>query len=110
MGMFMPADQIDVQGEVEGWTRTSDQGNQNTRFACSECGNVIYGVSDHKPDVYKFQPGLLDDTSEVEPDIHIWVEQAQKWVLFPEGAPQFKGQPDPADSLKAGLEYQKSRR
>lgn len=94
MGSIYPLSAITVTGALSGWERTSDDGNTNTRYSCSCCGNIIYGVSNASPDLIKLQPGTLDDSSQVQVDAHIWTKSAQPWVIFPEHALQYETQPE----------------
>ena len=94
MGMVYPISSLSVTGELSRWERTSDEGNVNTRYSCSDCGNIIYGVGSITPDLIKLQPGTLDDTSAVQVDAHIWTRNAQTWVVFPENALKYETQPD----------------
>ncbi len=101
LGAVYPLDALAVAGEMTAFTRTSDGGDSNTRYSCAECGNIIYGVGSATPGVAKLQPGTLDDTSRVVPDVHLWTRSAQSWIVLPEGAHAFETQPDSlADVLR----------
>ncbi len=110
MGVVAPLDALDVRGELSAWSRVSDRGTTNTRHSCASCGNIIYGTDDSGLGLAKLQAGTLDDTSNVEPDVHMWTTSRQPWVNLPEAAPQFETQPDnPADLLQAALDYRAAR-
>lgn len=94
MGAIYPISAIALKGALSAWERTSDDGNVNTRYSCSSCGNIIYGVSSASPDLIKLQPGTLDDFGDVSVDAHIWTKRAQSWVLFAEDALMYETQPD----------------
>lgn len=94
MGMIYPLSAITVTGELSAWVRTSDEGAQNTRYSCSCCGNIIYGVGSAAPELIKLQPGTLKDTRELSVDAHIWTIRAQQWMLFPERVLKYETQPE----------------
>ena len=93
MGMIIPIDDIEIQGKLSCWERISDVGNRNPRYSCAVCGNVIYGLGAYTPGFAKLMPGTLRDTSEIRPDVHIWVSRAQKWVSIPTDILQYAEQP-----------------
>lgn len=94
MGAIFPANALEITGELTSWSRTSERGNTNTRFSCARCGNVMYGSSDSSPDLIKLQPGTLDDSSNVQPEAHIWMREAQPWIQLPQSVVRHDTQPD----------------
>lgn len=103
MGLVIPADFVALEGECTAWTRTSDDGHTNTRHSCSQCGNIIYGDSSATPGIWKLQAGLLEDTSGLRPNVHLWTRRKQGWVSLPEDATAFDTQPqDLSELLAAG--------
>jgi hypothetical protein len=110
LGMMVPSEAIELQGNLAAWERTADTGLTNTRYSCQLCGNIIYGVGSLTPELYKLQPGTLNDTSEVEPDVHIWTSRKQPWLHIPEIAPCFEQQPgDVTEILSAALRFRARR-
>ena len=106
MGLVIVADTLQVKGELTPWSRTSDEGNTNTRYSCASCGNIIYGTGESNPELAKLQAGTLDDTSAVEPEVHMWTLNKQPWLTLPTNARQFETQPDdPMELLQAALDY-----
>jgi len=94
MGAVYPTAALKLEGELSTWERQSDDGNTNTRFSCRKCGNVIYGVSTHSPELMKLQAGTLDDTQKIRPDAHIWTRRAQAWVAIPPEDRSYETQPE----------------
>lgn len=94
MGMVCAITSLKLTGQLSSWTRTSDNGNTNTRYSCENCGNIIYGKSDLSPKLVRLQPGTLDSTGEVTPEVHIWTQNAQHWLNIPDNVISFKTQPD----------------
>ncbi|MDH3994567.1 MAG: GFA family protein [Gammaproteobacteria bacterium] len=106
MGLIIPTDALHVSGELSSWSRTSDDGNTNTRYSCADCGNIIYGVGESSPGLAKLQAGLLDNTRELEPEVYIWARSKQTWVNLPQRARPFDTQPDdPMALLQAAQTY-----
>ena len=106
LALIIPTDALQLSGEVTPWTRISDQGNTNTRYSCAVCGNIIYGIDEGRPELAKLQAGTLEDTSEVEAEVHIWAKDKQPWVILPPQAQPFATQPDDALALlQAATDY-----
>lgn len=106
MGLVILTDTLEAAGELTPWSRTSDEGNTNTRYSCASCGNIIYGIGDSNPELAKLQAGTLDDTSAVEPEVHMWTINKQSWFTLPANSRQFETQPDdPMALLQAALDY-----
>jgi len=106
LGLVIATEALEVKGALTAWSRVSERGNTNTRYSCSGCGNIIYGIGDSNPELAKLEAGTLDDTREVEPEVHLWTLKKQPWVTLPPGAPRFKTQPDDALALlQAALDY-----
>ncbi len=99
MGLVISADHVAIDGECSTWTRSSDEGHTNTRHSCSQCGNIIYGDSSASPGIWKLQAGLLDDTSRLRPDVHLWVRRKQAWISLPDDATCFDTQPQDLSTL-----------
>ncbi len=94
MGMVIPIDDIEIEGELSCWERVSDAGNKNPRYSCAVCGNVIYGLGAYTPGFAKIMPGTLTNTRDIRPDVHIWVGSAQQWVSIPDDVLQYHEQPN----------------
>jgi hypothetical protein len=106
MGLIVPADALDVSGELTAWSRTSDKGHTNTRYSCADCGNIIYGIDDTGMNLAKLQAGLLEDTCDIEPEVYLFGRSKQRWVNLPAKARPFDTQPaDPMEMLQAAQAY-----
>jgi len=85
---------------------SSDKGVTNTRYSCADCGNIIYGIGESTAAFAKLQAGTLDDTSAVQPEVHIWTQNKQHWLILPERVPQFETQPTELSALlQPALDY-----
>lgn len=110
VALIVATEALEVQGELASWSRISDSGECNTRYSCAACGNVIYGCGANSPELAKLQSGTLDDTSAVEPEVHMWTNSAQPWVTFAPNIRKYETQPEePLDLLQAALDYRATR-
>jgi hypothetical protein len=106
LGLVIATESLNLTGALTSWSRASDQGSTNTRYSCASCGNIIYGIGDTSPEVAKLQPGTLEDTSAVAPEVHMWTAKKQPWLTLPERVPQFETQPESGLALlQAALDY-----
>ncbi len=106
LGLVIATEAMDLKGALTAWSRVSEQGNTNTRYSCASCGNIIYGIGDSNPELAKLQAGTLEDTSAVEPEVHIWTSRKQPWLTLPDRAPRFETQPESGLALlQAAMDY-----
>jgi hypothetical protein len=82
-----------VQGAPKRFVRKADSGRELECFFCPDCGTRLY----HKPQgigaVLNVKPGTLDDTTWLEPTLHVWTSRKQGWVEIRAGLPAFETQP-----------------
>ena len=57
-----------------------DSGKATHRRFCNRCGSPIFSTSEVLPDMAFIKAGTLDDTSWLEPQMHIWCSEKQPWV------------------------------
>ena len=65
----------------------TESGNTVERYFCGRCGSPIYSVIPAQPDMLYLKTGTLDDTSEFQPQFHVWCDSNQSWVTLDEGVP-----------------------
>lgn len=105
VALIVALDSLSIDGELTAWVRTSDKGEINTRYNCTACGNTIHGVSASSPTLTKLQAGTLDDTTKVEPEVHIWTRSRQRWYSFDDRVTCYETQPDdPLELLQAAMD------
>jgi len=104
LGTIISPSALALEGELTSWERTSDTGSINTRYSCKRCGNIIYGVGSLTPEIFKLQPGTLNDTCEVLPEVHLWTKRAQRWVSLDSDTKDSSG------IITAALQYRESLR
>ena len=81
-----PTPTVTVTGELKTYEDQGDSGATLHRKFCPECGSPIYSSSTASPALMFIKAGTLDDTSWLDPKVHIWTESAQAWNGVPEGA------------------------
>jgi len=80
-------------GILKSFHDIGDSGAGLERQFCPECGSPIFSISKSNPDLIVVKAGTLDDTSEVAPQLHIWTESAQDWLVIDPDMPSFAHQP-----------------
>ncbi len=94
MELVLAADDLEIEGELACWERVSAAGHRNPVYRCAVCGNVIYDLGAYTPGLAKLMPGTLRNTQDIEPDVHVWVSSAQRWVTIPPDVLQYQEQPE----------------
>ena len=84
-----------TKGEAKVYTCKGDSGGDVGRAFCAECGSPLWSIVPNAP----FKPvklGALDDSSDLTPQLHLYVASAPPWHLMHEGIPTFpKAPPGP---------------
>src|SRR5947209_8120856 len=60
--------------------------NREGRKFCSGCGSPIITEAAAMPELIFIKAGTLDDTSWLDPKMHIYCDSAQRWSLIPENS------------------------
>ncbi|MFT5756528.1 MAG: hypothetical protein ACI9LM_001246 [Alteromonadaceae bacterium] len=92
---IISATAIDVNGELNEWSRSAESGNKNNAKFCPTCGNRIYHYNPHDLNTIKLKlkPTGLLDAAIFEPSAHVWVSEKLSWYQIPHGAKTFDKQP-----------------
>ncbi|TDU26486.1 hypothetical protein DFR24_3512 [Panacagrimonas perspica] len=79
---------LEVQGAeaIAMHVKPGASGRATRRSFCSRCGSQIFISFDAIPDLIFVQAGTLDDSSWVNPNIHLWCGEKQPWVAVPADA------------------------
>ncbi len=80
-------------GELRSFSRQSDSGRAIECLFCPQCGNRIYHNPTYMEGVVNVKAGTLDDTTWLQPDMHVWVKNKDPWVPIADGTKCFDGQP-----------------
>jgi hypothetical protein len=89
----IPKSAISIQGRIKTFNDTGDSGQPVRRNFCPECGSPITSEVAIMPDLTFIKAGTLDDTSWLDPKMHVYCESAQHWTPIPDGAQKFAKMP-----------------
>lgn len=84
---------LEVNGELKEWSRVAESGSTCMAKFCGTCGNHIYHCDPSNPHHIMLKPSTLEDSSVINPSIHVWVSEKQDWYQIPEGVIAFDTQP-----------------
>jgi hypothetical protein len=85
----IPKSAMSIQGQVKTFHDTGDSGQPIERNFCPECGSPIFKEGALMPGVAFISTGTLDDTSWLDPKMHVYCDSAQHWTPIPEGSQKF---------------------
>ncbi len=85
----IPKPAISIQGRVKTFHDTGDSGQSVERTFCPECGSPIRFDAAVIPGLTFIYAGTLDDTTWVDPKVHVYCDSKQNWTSIPEGAQKF---------------------
>jgi hypothetical protein len=84
VNVVVPADSLSLpRDKIATYTVTADSGRPLVRSFCPVCGSSIGSESQNFPGMFILKAGTLDDTSWVQPMVHIWTGSRQPWVAIP---------------------------
>ena len=84
---------LSVQGNLKTFHDTGDSGQPVDRNFCPECGSPIISDVAVMPDLRFIKAGTLDDTSWLDPKMHVYCDSAEHWTPIPEGSQKFGKMP-----------------
>lgn len=80
---------LTLNGTPKTYNDTSECGNSLERQFCGECGSALFSISPASPNTTIVKAGTLDDTSWLDPKVHVWCSSAQPWVEIDPDAIKF---------------------
>jgi hypothetical protein len=80
----VPRSALEVEGDSLATFTTvgTATGQEVARRFCRDCGSPIVSLPEATPEVAFIKAGTLDDTSWLEPQLHVWCESAQPWLAL----------------------------
>ena len=89
LNAMIEADRVQVlEGEVEVVETPSNSGKGQKISRCPKCRVAVWSNYAGAGDALRFvRVGTLDEPDRVPPDIHIFTESKQPWVVLPAGMP-----------------------
>ncbi|MBE9608640.1 GFA family protein [Chitinilyticum piscinae] len=95
VNLMVDSDALQITGEVKGYVKTADSGNQITRQFCPACGTQLFARSSARPQFAVVRAGNLDDPSSIRPTMNIWASSAPKWACLDPQLERIEQQPQP---------------
>jgi hypothetical protein len=89
----IPKSAMSIQGRVKTFHDTGDSGQPVERNFCPECGSPIFSDVAVMPGVAFIKAGTLDDTSWLDPKMHVYCDSKEHWAPIPEGSERFAKMP-----------------
>jgi hypothetical protein len=84
---------MSIQGKIKIFHDTGGSGQAVERNFCPECGSPIFTEAAVMPDVIFIKAGTLDDTSWLDPKMHIYCDSKLQWSPIPDGSQKFATMP-----------------
>ena len=75
----MCSESITIQGDVQTFNYTSDEGNTVTSAFCGHCGNPVYKTTTMMPEFFVFHAGTLDNPDQYQPEMVVFSKSGQQW-------------------------------
>lgn len=84
---------LNISGDLKEFTRKGANGQVHLGL-CPNCGSTLFARPEIWPHIRTVSASSLDNIESFLPDMHVWIEDAQAWVLFDPDVPQFKHNPE----------------
>lgn len=69
--------------------------------ACARCLTRLFTSNDRRPGIVNLRAGTLDNSRDLTPAAHFWVQSKQPWIVLPDDAPALAEQPStPAEWMQ----------
>ena len=85
----IPKSAISLQGKLKTYHDVGDSGNPVERNFCPECGSPIFSDVAIIPNLIFIKAGTLDDTTWLDPHIHIYCDSAERCSHIPEESQKY---------------------
>jgi hypothetical protein len=89
----VPKPATSIQGQFKTFHDIGDSGQSIQRNFCPECGSPIFTDAAVVPGLAFIKAGTLDDTSWLDPKMHMYCDSAERWTSISEGSQKFAKTP-----------------
>jgi hypothetical protein len=89
----IPKPAMSIQGKVRTFHDTGDSGQPVERNFCPECGSPIFTEVAAMPGITFIKAGTLDDTTWLDPNVHVYCDSAERWMPIPQSTQRFAKMP-----------------
>lgn len=88
--VIVASKEVELNGELNGYTVTADSGNQLTRKFCPTCGTPILTQLLSNDDILVLKAGTMDDPSWLTPVSHTWTASGLPWSATLDELPRYE--------------------
>lgn len=84
MSLIMAAGQVEfVRGDdrIRHWDTRGENGDTKRCYFCPDCGTRVMHGSDNPAEAVSIKAGSLDNTRDLRPGTHIWLQSAQPSIV-----------------------------
>lgn len=92
--IIMPAEQLDIKGNLKFFTVTGSAGSHISRGFCPSCGSQVVSFVEENPAIKFLKAGSLDDSSWLEVHSSFWSSTANPWSPLDESIDSVTHNPD----------------
>jgi hypothetical protein len=85
----IPKSAISINGQLKTFHDKGDSGQPVERNFCPECGSPILFDAAVISGLTFIYGGTLDDTSWLDPKVHVYCDSKEQWTPIPEGSHKF---------------------
>lgn len=85
----VPKSAVSIEGQLKTFHDRGDSGQPVDRYFCPDCGSPIFSELAVMPELRFIKAGTLDDTTWLDPKMHVYCDSAEKWVHIPEENQKF---------------------
>jgi hypothetical protein len=89
----VPKSTISIKGQLKTFNDTGDSGQPVERNFCPECGSPIFSDIAVMPELSFIKAHTLDDTSWLDPKMHIYCDSKAQWTSIPKDSTKFGKMP-----------------
>lgn len=82
-----------TKGESKIYRSMSSTGREKVGAFSPGCGTRIYHQPEWRKGTISVKAGTLDDTTWLQPQVHIWTSSKQPWIVIPDGVESYALQP-----------------
>lgn len=88
-----------IEGEAKPYLRPESDGQKRNVFRCPNCLATLWSERLDSKEIMTVYAGTLDHSSRLQPVAHIWTQDAQPWITFPEESLRFLENPPDMDLI-----------
>jgi hypothetical protein len=92
-GFIVRVSDVAITGTPKAYSVRASSGSLATRTFCSDCGSPLFTSGAAAPGVISIRFPTLDNPSEFQPMVDIWISSAQPWVCLSQAIPHYPQSP-----------------